>query len=104
VAMLTFRPVPRHAARTAAGSKVAARGPHADPFEPLSLAFYRRPAEEVGRGLLGRYLVRRLGGERLVLRLVEGTTTVADKVEIERLRQSLDRLAGKRVRQGVDIA
>ena len=40
----------------------------------------------------------------LVLRLVEGTTTVADKVEIERLRQSLDRLAGKRVRQGVDIA
>jgi DNA-3-methyladenine glycosylase len=70
-AMLTFRPVPRHAATPAAGSKAAARGPDADPFEPLPLAFYRRPAEEVGRGLLGRYLVRRLGGERLVLRLVE---------------------------------
>lgn len=40
-------------------------------FEPLPLAFYRRPAEEVARDLLGRYLVRRLGRQRLVLRVVE---------------------------------
>jgi hypothetical protein len=40
----------------------------------------------------------------LVLRLIEGTTTVADKVELERLRQSLDRLAGKRMRQDGNIA
>lgn len=38
---------------------------------PLPLSFFRRPAEEVARDLLGRYLVRRLDGERLVLRLVE---------------------------------
>lgn len=38
---------------------------------PLPLSFYRRPAEEVARDLLGRYLVRELDGERLVLRLVE---------------------------------
>lgn len=43
----------------------------------LSLSFYRRPAEEVARDLLGRWLVRDLRGledeedERLVLRLVE---------------------------------
>lgn len=41
------------------------------PFRPLPLSFYRRPAEEVARDLLGRYLVRELEGERLVLRLVE---------------------------------
>lgn len=35
------------------------------------MSFYRRPAETVARELLGRYLVRRLGGERLALRLVE---------------------------------
>jgi DNA-3-methyladenine glycosylase len=40
-------------------------------FHPLPLSFYRRPAETVARDLLGRYLVRELGGERLVLRLVE---------------------------------
>jgi len=41
------------------------------PFRPLPPSFYRRPAEAVARGLLGRYLVRDLEGERLVLRLVE---------------------------------
>ncbi|HEX3554275.1 MAG TPA: DNA-3-methyladenine glycosylase [Thermoanaerobaculia bacterium] len=40
-------------------------------FRPLPLSFYRRPAEIVARDLLGRYLVRELAGERLVLRLVE---------------------------------
>jgi DNA-3-methyladenine glycosylase len=40
-------------------------------FRPLPVSFYRRPAETVARDLLGRYLVRELGGERLVLRLVE---------------------------------
>jgi DNA-3-methyladenine glycosylase len=40
-------------------------------FRPLSRSFYRRPAETVARDLLGRYLVREIGGERLVLRLVE---------------------------------
>jgi DNA-3-methyladenine glycosylase len=40
-------------------------------FRPLPPSFYRRPAEVVARGLLGRYLVRELEGERLVLRLVE---------------------------------
>jgi DNA-3-methyladenine glycosylase len=37
----------------------------------LPAAFYRRPAEVVARDLLGRWLVRDLDGERLVLRLVE---------------------------------
>lgn len=40
-------------------------------FRPLPPSFYRRPAEEVARDLLGRYLVRELEGKRLVLRLVE---------------------------------
>ncbi|HEY8022852.1 MAG TPA: DNA-3-methyladenine glycosylase [Thermoanaerobaculia bacterium] len=40
-------------------------------LRPLPLAFYRRPAPEVARDLLGRFLVRELDGERLVLRLVE---------------------------------
>jgi DNA-3-methyladenine glycosylase len=40
-------------------------------FHPLSSSFFRRPAEAVARGLLGRYLVRELDGERLALRLVE---------------------------------
>jgi len=38
---------------------------------PLPAAFYRRDAESVARDLIGRYLVRRLDGERLVLRIVE---------------------------------
>lgn len=37
----------------------------------LPKTFYRRPAAEVARDLLGRHLVRELDGERLVLRLVE---------------------------------
>lgn len=41
------------------------------PLTPLPRSFYRRSTEEVARDLLGRYLVRRLDGERLVLRLVE---------------------------------
>lgn len=40
-------------------------------FHRLPLSFYRRPAEEVAEDLLGRYLVREVGGERLVVRLVE---------------------------------
>ena len=40
-------------------------------FRLLPVSFYRRPAEAVARDLLGRYLVRELEGERLVLRLVE---------------------------------
>ena len=40
-------------------------------LRPLPRSFYRRPAETVARELLGRYLVRRLGAERLVVRLVE---------------------------------
>lgn len=40
-------------------------------FRSLPLAFYRRSAEAVARDLLGRYLVREAGGERLILRLVE---------------------------------
>jgi DNA-3-methyladenine glycosylase len=40
-------------------------------MRPLPKGFYRRPADQVARDLLGRYLVRELGGARLVLRLVE---------------------------------
>ncbi|HEX3130420.1 MAG TPA: DNA-3-methyladenine glycosylase [Thermoanaerobaculia bacterium] len=40
-------------------------------LRPLPLSFYRRPAEEVARDLIGRWLVRDLENERLVLRLVE---------------------------------
>ena len=37
----------------------------------LSLRFYRRPCEEVARDLLGRLIVRRADGARLVARIVE---------------------------------
>lgn len=37
----------------------------------LPSTFYRRPAPEVARDLLGRYVVRDLEGERLILRIVE---------------------------------
>jgi DNA-3-methyladenine glycosylase len=40
-------------------------------YRSLPIAFYRRSAEAVARDLLGRYLVREVDGERLVLRLVE---------------------------------
>jgi DNA-3-methyladenine glycosylase len=42
-----------------------------DPLTPLAPAFYQRPAEAVARDLLGRWVVRRLGAETLILRLVE---------------------------------
>jgi DNA-3-methyladenine glycosylase len=46
--------------------------PSADPrLAPLPAAFYRRETAAVARDLLGRWLVRRVGGERLVLRIVE---------------------------------
>ena len=40
-------------------------------FRALAAAFHQRDAETVARDLLGRYLVRRLHGERLTLRIVE---------------------------------
>ncbi|MBZ0145526.1 MAG: DNA-3-methyladenine glycosylase, partial [Rhodocyclaceae bacterium] len=40
-------------------------------FAGLPVAFFERGPEEVAVDLLGRYLVRHLDGERLVLRLVE---------------------------------
>jgi DNA-3-methyladenine glycosylase len=42
-----------------------------DRLAPLAPAFYRRPADVVARDLLGRWVVRRLDGEALILRLVE---------------------------------
>ncbi len=41
------------------------------PFDPLPPEFYRRPAEAVAPALIGRYLVRRIGGRRRVLKIVE---------------------------------
>lgn len=40
-------------------------------LEPLATSFYRRDPARVARGLLGRYLVRRVRGRELVLRIVE---------------------------------
>ena len=40
-------------------------------FRPLPRASHQRDAETVARNLLGRYLVRRLDGERLAVRIVE---------------------------------
>lgn len=40
-------------------------------WRALPQSFYRRPAEEVAPELLGRFLVREVGGQRLVVRLVE---------------------------------
>jgi DNA-3-methyladenine glycosylase len=40
-------------------------------YRTLPASFFRRPAEAVAVDLLGRFLVRDLDGERLVLRLVE---------------------------------
>jgi DNA-3-methyladenine glycosylase len=49
----------------------APRATAGDRLAPLPLDFYRRPAEVVAPELLGRWLVRRLAGEELVLRIVE---------------------------------
>jgi DNA-3-methyladenine glycosylase len=62
-ALISWRAVERRATR--------ARGSAAGPLAPLPPSFYRRPAEAVARDLLGRYLVREVEGEVLVLRLVE---------------------------------
>lgn len=40
-------------------------------YRPLPKSFCQRPADEVAPDLLGRYLVRQLDGERLVLQIVE---------------------------------
>lgn len=42
-----------------------------NPNRPLPLRFYRRPTELVARELLGRFIVREIDGDRLVLRIVE---------------------------------
>jgi DNA-3-methyladenine glycosylase len=41
------------------------------PLAPLDRSFFERPSQAVARDLLGRFLLRELEGERLVLRLVE---------------------------------
>lgn len=43
----------------------------ARPWKPLTTKFFRRPAEGVATDLLGRYLVRELGGMRRTVRIVE---------------------------------
>lgn len=40
-------------------------------YGPLPSGFYSRPTRQVARDLLGRYLVRELAGEKLVVRIVE---------------------------------
>jgi DNA-3-methyladenine glycosylase len=49
-----------------------------DAYSPLPSDFYRRPAETVARDLLGRFVVRELGGERLVLAIVEAEAYLGD--------------------------
>jgi DNA-3-methyladenine glycosylase len=59
---------------TAAASATPPGLPESPPMtglRPLARSFYRRPAEQVARDLLGRYLVRQDGAERMILRLVE---------------------------------
>lgn len=53
------------------GRQERARVLLAAPVKPLPVSFYRRPCEEVAADLLGRDVVRRLDGERLVARIVE---------------------------------
>jgi DNA-3-methyladenine glycosylase len=45
--------------------------PRVSGLRALPRSFYLRPADRVARDLVGRYLVREIGGERLVLRVVE---------------------------------
>ena len=40
-------------------------------YRSLPASFYRHPTEQVARELLGRFLVRRLDGQKLVVRIVE---------------------------------
>ena len=40
-------------------------------YKALPAGFYRRPADVVAGDLLGRFIVRQLGGQRLVARIVE---------------------------------
>jgi DNA-3-methyladenine glycosylase len=61
--VLSCRPVPSRATKSGCAAP--------DPLTPLTPAFYQRPAEVVARDLLGRWVVRRLGAETLILRLVE---------------------------------
>ena len=44
------------------------------PLTPLSVDFFRRPADVVAPELLGRYLIRQVGGHRLTVRIVEMLT------------------------------
>jgi DNA-3-methyladenine glycosylase len=57
------------ASRATKGGLAAADPP--TPLTTLPPGFYRRPAEIVARDLLGRWVVRRLGADTLILRLVE---------------------------------
>lgn len=40
-------------------------------YSPLFAGFYGRPTQQVARDLLGRFLVREVAGEKLVVRIVE---------------------------------
>jgi DNA-3-methyladenine glycosylase len=67
-AMIPCLPMARPPEAAGAAGDAGALG---ETMSRLPMAFYRRPAEVVASDLLGRYLVRRLDAERLVLRLVE---------------------------------